>query len=497
MSAFEIPEVPRSINGGAIRYDMRQLFPTTAAISGTRPGVSGATTGITTFLWNDSNLYWVPALSYFNLRGHFLDGSGHALDRTSGISYADNWPATLFQQIQIFMNSQSVELLQNPPQADTAILYSTVDRTWLKSFGSAQGVGEALTTRQLNSAQFGTAAVSATNYNEVVATWRPNLSVFDCSYGICPGAQWRVDFSWSNTAEQNLIESIASKIAGTDYTFTLDEFTLYKCTIVPDPTVPIPMKALIEINPVQVNVYQITSGNTGQFNVPLPATGNRMLIGFQDNNSANNLAAGQNGIIPITSFAAAFSSGATDFTSYIQNLYVSFPELGYQAPNPTYNLTAGSAAGAKSDWNRAYGDWVAICRGASGGYEGSVAFGTNDIGIGAAVLRPLETVTPVMTIGDPSNSDQNWSVSAATSAVAATFGNRTAMTGWLGRIPGPIFAFPIIRPPDRLITNANVSVTLSGSVTSIQMFVITSWSGGIAIEKDEMGVDHFTVVRGL
>jgi hypothetical protein len=71
------------------------------------------------------------------------------------------------------------------------------------------------------------------------------------------------------------------------------------------------------------------------------------------------------------------------------------------------------------------------------------------------------------------------------------------MTGWLGRIPGPIFAFHIIRPPDRLITNANVSVTLSGSVTSIQMFVITSWSGGIAIEKDEMGVDHFTVVRGL
>lgn len=497
MSQFNIPDEPRSLNGGAVKYDMRQMLPTTAFISNSRPGVSGSAQGITTFAWDDPALYWVPSLSYFTVRGHFLDGAGNALARNSLLGYCDNWVSTLFQQIQIFLNSNSLELLQNPPQADTALAYSSMDRTYLKSFASASGVGEGLMTRFLNSAQFGTAAVSASNYNEVVASWRPALSIFDCTYSIPPGAQWRIDFSWANTAEQNMIESVTAKIAGTDYTFILDSFYFYKATTMPDPSIPLPMKSFIDLNPIQVNTYTITGTNNAQLQITLPYTANRMLIGFQDTNGANNLQHGQNGLKPITSFAAAFSNGATDFASYIQNFYVNFLDLGYQAPNPTYNFTAGNAAGAKSEWDRAYADWIAICRGCSGGYEGSVPFGAFDSGINAAVLRPLETVTPVMTIGDPSNDQQLWDASTATTAVAATNGNQTARWGWLGRIPGPIFAFPLIRPPETFVSRANAQISFSGNVTSVTMYVMTSWTLGITIERDRSGRSTFSIVQGI
>lgn len=476
-----------------MKYDIRQIYPQTSAITNARPGVSGAATGQTTFQWQDDMLWWVPSLSYFNTRGHFLSSTGTALPRQTlpEIAYVDNWVSAMFSQVQIFCNSQSVEQLQNPPQADTACLYSSVDQTWLRSFGSASGVGEALTTRQLNSQQFGTAAPSANNYNEVVASWRPAISLFDTAHGIPPGAQWRVDLSWANNAEQLIIESMATALAGTDYTFVLDEFTFYKATLQPDISVPKPLGGYIELNPVQVNVYPLTGGNTLQVNVPLPATANRLLVCFQDNNSANSLAAGQNGLKPITSFAASFSSGATDLTSYIQNLYVSFPELGVQFPNPTYSLVNN-----KSEWQRAYADWIAICRGASGGYEGSVPFGTFDTGIGAAVLAPAAS-TARMTIGDPNNYQQNWTVTPATGAIANAFGNQTALWGWLGRCPGPIFAVPVVRPPDKLITNANLSLTLSSAVTSINVFVISSFSMGIACEQAPDGRYAFEIMRGL
>jgi len=501
MSAFELPEEPRLLNSGAVKFDIRQMLPRTSAISGTRPGVSGATQGITTFDWTDEQLHWIPALSYFTLRGHFLDGSGNALARppTGTIAVVDNWCAVLFQQIQLFMNSTSVELLNNPAQADTALLYSSVDRTWLKSFGSSSGVGDGLQTRMLNAAQFGTAQFgTASNYNELVATWRPSLSIFDCASAIPPGAQMRIDFSYSNTAEQNMIESAASKIAGTDYTFILDEFTFYKASVMPDPETPLPTRGLIELNPVQVNSFALSGGNTLQQTVPLPATCNRILVGIQDNNTANNLAAGQNGLKPITSFAAAVSNGASDFASYISQLYINFPDLGVQAPNPTYSFTAGSSAGSKSGWERAYQDFITVCRGDSGGYEGSVPMGSYDSAIGTQINTPLQTVTPVVQAGDPNNDQQFAYWSTGTGAVAATAYSQFARWGWLGRCPGPIFAFPCVRPKDRTVSNATINLVLSGNATSCNVFIISSYSMGIAVEKDpSTGRYSHMVLRGL
>lgn len=223
-----------------------------------------------------------------------------------------------------------------------------------------------------------------------------------------------------------------------------------------------------------------------------------MLICIQDNNAANNLAAGQNGLKPITSFAAGFSSGASDLASYIQNLYVSFPELGYQFPNPTYAFTGLSSAGAKTDWERAYQDMVTICRGSSGGYEGAIPFGCGDTGVKSPILTPLQSVTPVMQIGNgPANPQAYWNVSAATSAVAATVGAQTALFGWLGRCPGPIFAVPVIRQPDKLVTNANLNIVFNGTVTSVLVYVIMQYSMALAVEKGGDGKYRYEIVRGL
>ena len=497
MAAFEIPEGPRSINGGACRYNIVQMLPRTAAVSGTRPGISGATQGLMTFDWNEDILWWLPSMSYFEIRAHMaVPTTLVSLARTAGIAYVDCWPAALFSQIQYYVNGGSVDLLQFPPQAEAASLYSSVDKTWLKSSGSAQGAGEALTTRILNSSQFGTASASTSNINEIVATWRPPVSIFSCPHCLPPGAQHKVDFTWSPTGEINMIESLASVTTASNVQVYIDSFYFYKATLVPDASIPLPMRGYIELNPMQINTYQITGGTTLNQNVTIPPTTTRILVGFQDNNVANSLAAGQNGLKPITSFAAAFSNGATDLSAYIQNLYVNMPDLGYQFPNPQYTLTAGSATGAKTDWDRAFQDWLCYTRGLSGGFEGSVPFGAFDTGIGAAVLAYLAS-TPGATFGDPNNDQQAWIASVATTAVSLTQSNQTALWGWLGRCPGPIFAFPVVRPPDRFVSNAQLNVTLSGSATSVTCFIMSSYTKGLAVEADGSGKYRYTLVDGL
>lgn len=492
---FDLADQPRDINGGADSLTYTQMFPQTSAIGGTRPGVSGASTGVTTFQHQDSSRWWVPSQSYYVIRGHFLDGAGNALARDSGISYCDNWVSALFSQIQYFVDSKSVELLQNLPVADTAMLYSTADRSYLKSFASASGVGESLVTRQLNSAQFGTAAVSPTNYNEVVATWRPACSLFDTPGALPPGGLWRCDFSWAANGEQEMIQStLGPAIAGVDFVFVLDEFTMYCCTVMPDPEILLPESGIVELSPYASNIYMLTGGNTLQANIPLQASTNRILICFQDNNVVNNLAAGQNGLKPVTQFTAAMSNGGADFSSYIQTMYISLPALGVQQPNPSYGLSAGDAAGAKSGWSRAYADWVNCCRGSSGGYEGSIPFGAYDSGIGAAVLEPL-ALTPVMQVGDPSNSGQAWLVSATGGAGAgATAANQTARHGWLG---SPIFGFPIVRPPGVGVNTANLNVTFSGNVTSGLIHVISLYSMALVVTRQQNGQYKYDIVRDV
>jgi hypothetical protein len=515
MSMFELADGPRPVNGGTHRMQTVQLFPATAAINGTRPGVSGATTGQTTWLFTEDTYWWVPSLSYFTIRGHFVRAAtGLALPATTGLGYVDNWPAVLFQQIQYQLNSQTVELLQNPPISDTAITYSAVDRTWLKSFGSANGLGESLMSRIWNSSQFGAGAPTAANYNEVVATFRPALSIFDCPHGIPPGAQHRFDFSWSNNGEQAMIESFSGLFAGVDFIFVLDEFTFHKCSIMPDPSIPLPPGGYIELHPCQVNQYPIVGTTNFQQNVPLPATAERMLFVLQDNNAAINLQAGQNGLKPATDFHASVSTGVLPYGAYITNFYVAFPELQTQAPNPAYNLVGENSAGARAEWNRAYQDWCAVCRGSSGGYEGSLPFGSFDIAIQptglagntATVVAPNAVPLPVFLTGTEENDQRAVIITGDTTLVGAATGpadlaitaitaNQTSLWGWLGR--KMMLAAPVIRPKDRLVTNANVTMQFSTAPTSAVLSVITSYSMGIACEMDANGRYQFEILRGL
>ena len=514
MSSFDLSDGPRQVNGGCSRVLTQQLYPQTSAISGTRPGVSGASTGLTTFQWSDDVNWWVPSLSYFNVRGHFVDFSGTiGLAYQGGLAYCDNWVPTWFSQIQYLLNSQTVELLQNPPQSDTALVYSACDRTWLRSFGTASGLGEGLQARVWNSASYGvgTGSIGTANTNEVVATWRPSLSIFDVAHGIPPGGQHRIDLSWSNIAEQLMIQSYGTKLAGTDYRFIIDEFTFYKTSITPDISIPKPMGGYIELHPVQVNQYPINGNSTLQVNVPLPATCERMLIILQDNNAAANDAAGQNGLKPITSFVPAVSSAGGDFAAFIQNFYVSFPELQYQYPNPTYTFVGGTAAQTRSEYQRAYQDWITTCRGASGGYEGSVPFGTYDASIGALIVAPSATGGAVYNPGNSDNYEQAVIITNAinlatggtgqsggsqnTLPIVTSTAQQTARFGWVG--DKFILAVPVIRPPDRLVTNANLYMQFSAAPVSATLSVIMSYSMGLACEADANGRYQFEILRGL
>jgi hypothetical protein len=97
MASFELADGPRQVNGGCSRVLTQQLYPQTSAISGSRPGVSGASTGLTTFQWSDDVNWWVPSLSYFNVRGHFVDFSGTiGLAYQGSLGYCDNWVPTWF-----------------------------------------------------------------------------------------------------------------------------------------------------------------------------------------------------------------------------------------------------------------------------------------------------------------------------------------------------------------------------------------------------------------
>lgn len=482
MAAFELATVPRDLNAGVQTFDVRTVLPT-QSVTSARAG----TFQTTIFEWKDTAAWWCPSQSYFNIRGHFTDTSGNALARTSGIAYCDNWVSTLFSRIDLDCNGKTIESVQNVAQADTMNLYSTADKTYLESFGSACGAGEAYTTRKLNSAQFGTASVSSSNYNEVVATWRPPCGVFNIPTGIPPGATWRVTFTWNRSCEQNVIQSDSSKIAGTDYYFYVDEFYMSYETIQPSPNVPMPEEAVIDINSIQCNLYSATTANS-TFNCTIPSRTTRVLVGFQDNNVANNLAAGQNGLKPFTAFTLAGSVSSTDYSGYLTNIYGSFIELGYTFPQTQYNFTAGSSAGAKTDLQRAYADWINVTRGCSGGYEGSVPFGCYDAGIGAAILQPLSsTPGPNMLIGDPNNPDQSWIVSNTSGAgSASTLANQTARTGWLGKVP--IFAMPVVVPEGRQVTKFNLYCSFSSSITAVNAYVVAMYGNTLLCRHAGNGV---------
>ncbi len=498
MAAFDLPQEYRDIFGGAAKLDIRQMPPTSPTVTGSRPG-QGAASGFTTFQWQESQLWWVPSLSYFLLKGHFLAANGtDSLPRppTGQLGYCDNWPSTLMSQVELTVDSNSLELLNtNPAVADTALTYASVDRTYLKSFASNAGIGEGLQTRIINSAHVG-AAVSGGNYKEVVACFRPALSTFDCPHALPPGPLMQMSFAWSPTGEQAMIESVASKIAGTDYTFIIDSFVFFRAAVQPEAGLALPSTGIIELNPVLVNRFTVTGTNSGQQNIQLPPRATRMLICAQDGNTANNYGCGQNGINPATDMPVLFSNGATQFNSSISQLYVSLPQLGTQAPNPQYTFTAPTATGGGSGFERAFADFIAVCKGGSGGYEGSVPFGNADVGVGAQVNAPLLTGGgPIVVAGNPENDQQLaiWTNGTGATTYTSTSANRTALYGWIGR--KAIFAIPLVRGADVRLSDATVNITFDGVVTSVNVYTLVSYQKTLAVERESGGRYRYQIMN--
>lgn len=496
MSLFDLPSGPRSINGGAAKYQAIEILPTSMSVGPNVRVGTGAANGTTTFQFTEDAQSWIPALSYFNIIGHFTQSNGtSALAATTdiGVGYVDNWCASLFDQISMDLGGETLENVQYVPQVDTAMLYASCDKGWLDTFGSASGVGESLVTRIRRS------STNGTGYNSITANWRPCISLFDIPYAMPPtSALWRIVFTWSSLAEARVAQRATSTagVPGTTWRFYIDSFRFYKATVAADPSVPRPISGFIELNPVRAYQLQLNGGSAMSSSVTLPQTCNRMLIGFQDASSAGSpliYAQGTNGIIPITSFLGAFTSTTTVFSAYLQNILVTFPELMYSAPQPQYNLQPGNADGAQGGWSRAYQDFINICRGGSAGTEGSIPFGNYDINVGNTIVAINTTVAnSIVNTGDPSNKQQLWLTDISGTSVAATYANQCSRYGWLGMCPGPIFAIPVMRAPGQIVSTASLQVTLNTTAVSMTATVIMPYSAGLEVSQNLDGKYTYT-----
>jgi len=206
MAAFHLDQEFESINGGAARYDVSQMYPVSGNIASADVG-TGAASGLTTFQWQDSTGWWSPQNSYFLLQLQFTAGGTNGIpgslgtSPTNNVTYCDNFVHTLFTQIQSQIDSRPLDTVNTPHIIDTALTYSKAHNNFLKTWGSLTRVGEPLATRIKNvkvTSTANTLAGGGTN-GLIDVVFRPPISLFDCKV-LPPGAQFRVDFNWASSA---------------------------------------------------------------------------------------------------------------------------------------------------------------------------------------------------------------------------------------------------------------------------------------------------------
>lgn len=489
MSVFEIPQSLSSLNFGTDSMLTQELLPVSSAVVNSRPGY-GVASGLTQWQFRETSQWFSPALSYFELRGHFTDLSGNALPKSAGIGYTRNWWSTLFSQLELLVNGHSIEVITNNVLVDTVNIINGAKHGYLKSFASAYG-WEPLMDRIANSSSYGTAAPSSSNYNTVVATFKPSLSIFNLASIPC-GAEIKLNFTWNPNGEQAMIESLTSKIAGVDYIFVIDKFVFQKCSLRPDPALSIPPSGKYDLSPIMVNQYPITQTNQAQFNVSVPGMTNRLTLVFQDNNLANSFAVGQNGLNAITKFRPVFSSGASNFVACLSQIWVQLPELGGGTyPSPVYSMVFNDRA----SFGRLYSDFQLTSQGNIEGNEGAIPFGNFDTGIGAEIIAPNATPAAVYNPGDRANDDRAIIYTTAASALTSQTYNQTALYGFLGS--SFVVNIPVLRPQNRPITTAIVNVQFNTTVTSVQMSVLSSYSQCLAVANMGSGTYDFKLMTGV
>lgn len=515
---FDMSDALDSINNGVSRLNIDQLFPINGNVANDTAVGTGSASGTTTFQFNETTNWWCPSQSYFFMRLKFtynntvidnLPALGTPDAAGKLITYCDNFICTLFTQIQSQINSQPLDTVTTPWIVDTALGYSKAHWNFIKTYSSMTRMGEGLHTRLLNVSQ---------NGGYVDVAFRPPLSLFDVKI-LPPGAQFRVDFLWAANglgAFESLRKNPLTWGAGaTDNQVLVSTFSFYKASYQPAPGLQLPKQGVIDLCPAVANQYYINNSSQTQAQITLPGTTNRILVVFQDNNTVstvsdaggapiNRLTGIGGGFNPITSFSSIFLlSDATSSATFsnvcrLVNLWLSLPEIGVTEPKPQYQFTSQNY-----DMMRAYSDWAHTCQGTIFNYEGSLPYGNNDPSKGTQVLY-LDTdgaaTANIVQPGDINNYQQyNYWISTTTDPPAGTAlaYNQTSRWGWSGTRPGPIFAFPVVRPEYKQVTQGTLYVTLDGTCKSVSATVIASYSMALAVQDVGNGLYEYKLITGV
>ncbi len=529
-NVFELPMQFKDINYGVNKYEIDQVYPMSGNVSGVA-GVSGSCTGNTQFRVINSDSWWVPGLSYFEMKCRFSVNTG-AVDPlkniptyADGVAYCDNFVSTLFTTIVSKMDSDTIETINDINVIDTMLTYSQCEKTWLKTTASAACIGEPFTTRvrricgelDTNTVTAATATAAPNELQEIVVQFRPCLGIFSTPC-LSPGPTFYFDFTWNTNAVQNAIESITTRLSqanggttgasGFNVSLSIDSFLFYKASIKPDPYVQLPDKGIIELTLTQSNHYNITPASTTfQQQCSLKPTTNKILIGFQDADYVNKTAYGTRGNTkPITSFGVQFSTGSggtlNPYGALLNQFYISIPELSFQFPRPIYQFATN-----KTDFSRAYIDFLQNTQGSCRGSENALPFGTYELTAGNRLtyITTDAVGTSLANNGNPDN-DQQYSYTVAgaaatillpptdstgiaagvalTSTTVKTAYNQLAQYGWLGKYP--IFAVQIVRPENRPIATMNLTAGFSGpngGPNNAIVYIVANYSAGFAVEK--------------
>lgn len=520
-NSFIIPTHLESVNKGAQRVDLQQLQPFSGAPNGSYIAAAGAATQ-TMFMWQDQVNWWLPSESYFSLRLKFTEGANDGITAIAPVTYCDNFAMTLFNRVYATIGNQTVDDMINPWIADTMLTYANAKRTFIKSNASATRVGEDLMTRLWNvkvTAAGGQAGV-------VEVAFRPPLSIFDTDM-LPPGPQFQVNFEWASNiarAFESIQGDIAAGTAADQFQIRVDSFVFYKATAQPGNNTRIDNGGVIELSPAAYNSYSFTQNVSPNQLISLPKTTTKILLGFQDTNPAAvtyntppAIGTGINvpaaiisgvgtGFNPVTSFTTSFTPSTATSTNpssaglvKLQQMQLNLPELGATFPNPSYNFTSNA------DKVRAYSDFIHWTQGTRNQDEGSVPLGSDIIPTATGTGTSITWLggTNLFQPGNTGN-DQRFVVVGAgdgagtpSTLPVVTSASQTCRWGWLGRCPGPIFAFPVVRPDNRGITQGTLNFTLSGAPRQYNLYVIATYTSILKIQSLGNGTFHYEHESGL
>src|SRR5438067_2135317 len=136
-SLFQGPLQPRRYQGGASSISVNQVPPNPRATG--RLGT--VITGDTIFNVSPGARFLLPSECYFRVRIQ-INTAAAAVSPTAQrlLTYAENWPNTLFSAIRISCNGQPIEESLYPVVSDQLATIAAGRRGWLKGYASSAGV---------------------------------------------------------------------------------------------------------------------------------------------------------------------------------------------------------------------------------------------------------------------------------------------------------------------------------------------------------------------